>query len=170
MPQACRCGCVNLEENLFKPSHCRNCLHDHSKRLASAPVLPPRPGSKTKPSAPPTRVLGNFKKSTAYNRAKIIEEIISTERSYVSQLDKLMEYKDMIKHSTFSHPGVNSLFNGIETIFAIHKSFLALLEERTNSTPFANVPMSNLFTQICPFLKAHIAYATNFEEGEYVSK
>jgi len=177
MVQACRCGCVDFARNLFKPEACTNCLHVHTKRGSELPTLPTRPEPpevlmQSIPKEPPASCNESSTKPKGFHRANIVAEILETEKSFIYQLGMLQSYQKLLARSgVISTALQEKLFSGIGAIIELHKSFLVELQERIDaSKPYDTIPLGDLFCQFCPFLKAHIAYATKHDEGEQVVK
>ena len=175
MVQACRCGCVDFARNLFKPEACTNCLHVHTKRGSELPTLPTRPEPpkvlmQSIPKEPPASCNESSTKPKGFHRANIVAEILETEKSFIYQLGMLQSYQKLLARSgVISTALQEKLFSGIGAIIELHKSFLVELQERIDaSKPYDTIPLGDLFCQFCPFLKAHIAYATKHDEGEQV--
>jgi len=173
-PPNCKCGCSNFEQNLFKPSSCRNCLHVHTQfnidslQNGSKTINPPDIKIETIPTKQPKPICEKIIKPIGYHRAKIVSEIYESEKSFIYQLGLLTQYKKYIKESnTISSDIQDKIFYGIEPILGLHKSFLIQLKEQVSSgAPYDTIHLGDIFCKICPFLKAHISYATQHDEGE----
>ena len=82
----------------------------------------------------------------AARRLKILEEIVSTEQSYVDALrvinkvfvDPLRMVADVPKGAIFSHEDLNSIFLNITVITKVNENFLAELKEEEQKWPHVN--------------------------------
>ena len=112
------------------------------------------------------------KASLEFRRAKIIEEILSTEQSFVKQLQLLVEnFRNRIADAeVIDRNKLNVIFLGLEPLFRIHETFLQKLNNKFSSSalPSHQIQIAKLFLDFCPFLKIHINYSLNYDVGTKV--
>lgn len=140
-------------------------------RPTSKPKPRPRPKMDTIPKKPPQQLQQNHFKPRGYHRAQVVAEILSSEEKFIHQLLMLSQYQKQLERAEILPPSkLETLFIGLGPIIEIHKSLVMELEAKTKNTSYNMIAVGEIFSKICPFLKAHIAYATAYEEGEMVSK
>lgn len=93
-------------------------------------------------------------------RRKAIEEILTSERSYIAQLDKLINYfvnplKNLNLIDIASH---TSLFGQLELIHNINNELLMRLENDLNDVATA-------FLKLAPFFKIYSVYAFDYRNS-----
>ncbi|XP_065210259.1 rac guanine nucleotide exchange factor JJ-like [Planococcus citri] len=93
----------------------------------------------------------------AIRRKKTIQEIYSSEESYLSQLEKLVKFfkKPMEEQKMAPISILNILFGNIESIQDVNKEFLSLLKENKGN-------VASAFLSTAPFFKLYSAYAYNY--------
>lgn len=103
-------------------------------------------------------------------RTKIVNEILSTEKTYVNLLEKLVTiWYDPIKNQNPSDPIIpldlaKSLFSNLEIIFNINKQFLEDLEGVIkNWSP--NQCVGNVFVSSIPFFKVYKQYINDYSKS-----
>lgn len=112
-------------------------------------------------------------KSAEKQRQNILNEILTTERKYNSQLRTIMEifYTPLVQiskqpDSIVSEEDIRKVFNSIETIYSISNQLLQLLEERHGTegwTPQKSV--TDLFLQVTPYMKSLKGYFENYDDA-----
>lgn len=93
-------------------------------------------------------------------RRKAIEEILSSERSYIAQLDKLLTYfvnplKELNLIDIGSH---TTLFGQLELIHNINNELLQRLETDLDD-------VANAFLKLAPFFKIYSVYAFDYKNS-----
>lgn len=93
-------------------------------------------------------------------RKKAIEEILTSEKSYLAQLEKLMNYfvlplKDVSLIEISSH---TQLFGQIELIYNINTELLSRLETDLND-------VANAFLRLAPFFKIYSVFAFDYKNS-----
>lgn len=93
-------------------------------------------------------------------RRKAIEEILTSERSYIAQLDKLITYfvnplKDLNLIDISSH---TTLFGQLELIHNINNELLQRLEADLDDC-------GNAFIRLAPFFKIYSVYAFDYKNS-----
>uniref|UniRef100_A0A0R3RVD3 Rho guanine nucleotide exchange factor 3 n=1 Tax=Elaeophora elaphi TaxID=1147741 RepID=A0A0R3RVD3_9BILA len=94
------------------------------------------------PSTSNTLSLSYFPQSMRFLRAKIVEELMQTERDYVNVLQNIVQgFTEQCRRRSdlFSATCIQRLFGNIESIYALHSKFLQELELAFNQ----NVPESS---------------------------
>ncbi|XP_012879181.1 PREDICTED: rho guanine nucleotide exchange factor 38 [Dipodomys ordii] len=82
-------------------------------------------------------------------RAKIIKELIQTERDYVNDLELcLQEVVQPLRNKQIDRLDVDSLFSNIESVHQISAKLLSLLEEATTNVEPAMQAIGEVFLQI----------------------
>jgi hypothetical protein len=97
-------------------------------------------------------------------RRLVINEIISTERTYVDQLLSLHEiyYDPIAKNSILSKKKINVIFGNLIDIISLHKSLLYLLEKLCDNSE--NL-IGEFFVQTIQFFKIYSIYMNNFDDA-----
>lgn len=93
-------------------------------------------------------------------RRKAIEEILTSERSYISQLDKLITYfvnplKNLNLIDIASH---STLFGQLELIHNINSELIQRLETDLDD-------VANAFLRLAPFFKIYSVYAFDYKNS-----
>ncbi|CAG8435084.1 2927_t:CDS:2 [Ambispora gerdemannii] len=113
-------------------------------------------------------------------REAAVKEIITTERTYVDSLRKLVNYflvplkenyqKSISKNMILSTKpmatmeDISALFGNVEQILSLHEQLLKQLEERyANWSPIELI--SGIFLQIAPYLKMYTTYLKSFPQA-----
>ncbi|CAG8438153.1 570_t:CDS:2 [Ambispora leptoticha] len=113
-------------------------------------------------------------------REAAVKEIITTERTYVDSLRKLVSYflvplKENYQKSTSKNvilstkpmatmEDISALFGNVEQILSLHEQLLKQLEERyANWSPTELI--SGVFLQIAPYLKMYTTYLKSFPQA-----
>lgn len=96
-------------------------------------------------------------------RRQAIEEILTSERSYIQQLEKLMNFfvlplkeKQIITYTQF-----NALFGQIEMIYNLNRELLIELESNLDSVAHA-------FLRMAPFFKLYSVYAFDYNKAQLI--
>lgn len=104
-------------------------------------------------------------KATDFNRRnqlrrKSIEEILTSEKSYISQLDKLMTYfvNPLKKLNLIDIVSQQVLFGQLELIHNINSELLSRLETDLND-------VGNAFLKLAPFFKIYSVYAFDYRNS-----
>ena len=104
----------------------------------------------------------NFKK-----RGYVIKELISTEKTYLNQLDIVIQvFIDPIrKEEILDESDIHSQFLNWETIYGLHKHLLEQLTEplKTNPDDPNAIKVGAIFKTYSFFLKMYMQYLSNFE-------
>uniref|UniRef100_A0A0K8VG15 Uncharacterized protein n=1 Tax=Bactrocera latifrons TaxID=174628 RepID=A0A0K8VG15_BACLA len=93
-------------------------------------------------------------------RCKAVDEIISSERNYLRQLEVLLNYfiKPMKLHTLIDDRNHSFLFGQIEMIYNLNGELLRELEENKDK-------VANAFLKMAPFLKLYSVYAFDFQNA-----
>ncbi|XP_039966935.1 putative protein tag-52 isoform X1 [Bactrocera tryoni] len=93
-------------------------------------------------------------------RFKAVDEIISSERSYLRQLEVLMNYfiKPIKLHTFIDDRNHSFLFGQIEMIYNLNGELLRELEENKDK-------VAKAFLKMAPFLKLYSVYAFDFQNA-----
>ncbi|KAI9189171.1 hypothetical protein H9P43_000599 [Blastocladiella emersonii ATCC 22665] len=103
------------------------------------------------------------------NRERAVQEILSTERSYVEMLRILVEcfarplrvLAKSSKRPLLSPPDANMLFGNVEEVLGLHETFLRGLEERMSAW-HPHQYLSDLFLSFSPFLNVYKPFVINY--------
>lgn len=107
-------------------------------------------------------------------RIYIVNEILTTEKSYVSGLEEAINnyYKPLLEASKREghENDVKSIFSSIEHILPLNKTLLKSLEERVNKwSPEQTI--GDIFLRFAPFLKMYTTHSNNYDQAlETLSK
>jgi len=125
------------------------------------------------------KIFAKITKRKLDKRSKIIEEIIDTERSYVSSLQTLSKYyiyplkggpsNDIIDSISpnlgrgfISSQDIHTIFPAsLEIIQKTNEELLQRLEKRLKSRSRGNI--GDIFLEIAPFFRCYTAYVNNFD-------
>ncbi|ELP84638.1 Rho/RAC guanine nucleotide exchange factor, putative [Entamoeba invadens IP1] len=98
-------------------------------------------------------------------RERIVDEIYTTEQSYVSSMDRCVEfYKKRLEQSPslISREDVGIIFEHFEEILAINKQFARILEDsfKKGELPYK---VGEIFKKFIPFFKSYFLYISHYE-------
>ncbi|KAI8905330.1 hypothetical protein DFJ77DRAFT_551934 [Powellomyces hirtus] len=105
------------------------------------------------------------KRDNPERRGKVAVEILSTERTYVAQLEALMEVyiKPIEERGLLNAQELNSIFANVKSILLFHSEhFLPDLEARCGQP---DQPMGAVFLASAPFLRMYSTYYNNFDSA-----
>lgn len=93
-------------------------------------------------------------------RYKAIEEILTSEMSYINHLQMLIEhFMTPVKERKFiSTMDFNTIFGNIETIFNVNEELLKELKNDVNN-------YAKAFLKMAPFLKLYSVYAYDYKKS-----
>eukprot|EP01087_Luapelamoeba_hula_P008503 TRINITY_DN2118_c2_g2_i1.p1 TRINITY_DN2118_c2_g2~~TRINITY_DN2118_c2_g2_i1.p1 ORF type:complete len:1487 (+),score=375.36 TRINITY_DN2118_c2_g2_i1:171-4463(+) len=136
-------------------------------------------GGSTTPGAPAPLPLSSLSADPIdrqhERRRRIVEELLSTERTYISNLHMLIhEYKNPTvqwaealenekDRATITLERVNSVFGNIALIAPLHDQLLMLLEDRMRSWKPQQGAIANVFVTMAPFFKMYTSYVNNYD-------
>lgn len=110
-----------------------------------------------------------------YLREKAAREALTTERTYVENLELMVrEYlvplraKACEPRAFITPETVATLFSNVEALIPVHKEFLAKLEERLAEWDNAKTPLSDIFNKLAPALKLYVQYVSSFDRSSNV--
>eukprot|EP01102_Stenamoeba_stenopodia_P019577 TRINITY_DN742_c0_g2_i5.p1 TRINITY_DN742_c0_g2~~TRINITY_DN742_c0_g2_i5.p1 ORF type:complete len:446 (+),score=84.30 TRINITY_DN742_c0_g2_i5:294-1631(+) len=102
-------------------------------------------------------------------RLKIVNELLETERTYLSYLaiiielyQKPMEEKASRPKPLISTEDVNKIFSDIEIIYSIHRMLRRELEERIQNW-FPQQKLAPVFNMLCSSMKSYAQYVNNYD-------
>eukprot|EP01103_Thecamoeba_quadrilineata_P016274 TRINITY_DN5397_c0_g1_i1.p1 TRINITY_DN5397_c0_g1~~TRINITY_DN5397_c0_g1_i1.p1 ORF type:complete len:724 (+),score=162.54 TRINITY_DN5397_c0_g1_i1:74-2245(+) len=134
------------------------------------PTPPPSP-QETPVHTPPVLPPALLKRKTVLlrkekvqtKRANILNEIITTERDYVKDLQLLVNnfLKPMKKFQVIDSVQVGNLFSNVEIILGINTQLLAELEEALTDTKAEDVIVGVTFKKMSDFMKMYATYCVN---------
>eukprot|EP00742_Colponemidia_sp_Colp-10_P008011 GILJ01008643.1.p1 GENE.GILJ01008643.1~~GILJ01008643.1.p1 ORF type:complete len:1062 (+),score=158.21 GILJ01008643.1:87-3272(+) len=110
-------------------------------------------------------------------RDKVASEILSTERSYLSSLESVVNVAlkplrwnaQHSKQAILSEQDINALFSNIEQICGLSQQFYQKVEERMREWS-TNSSIGDVFLYFAPFFMLYIAYCNNFEGARSLYK
>ncbi|KAL6078137.1 H/ACA ribonucleoprotein complex subunit CBF5 [Balamuthia mandrillaris] len=114
------------------------------------------------------------KKMTPFEwRTTIANEILTTERTYVAQLTRLLtEYisplrrlSEMTGGKSIKMEELNKIFSNVELILNVNKELLAGLEERIGNNWNETAVFGDVFLDMAPFLKLYSQYSKDHEDA-----
>ncbi|BFU23040.1 Rho guanine nucleotide exchange factor, putative [Entamoeba histolytica] len=114
------------------------------------------------------RKLGRERINTQMNkRANTIKEIISTEESYIEQLNTVIKFvlNPIKKESILSSEQIKLIFSDITTIYSVNEQFLKLIKS-FECQDYANVLIGQIFNQMGPLFKMYADYCMNYHESD----
>lgn len=125
-------------------------------------------------------VLSDEKRAKMMNkRISVVEEIYTTEETYVSQLQALVELYvhplrvacvDPNQEAILEEKEVNVIFRNLEMIALLHTKFLLAIEERWNDWHDQQI-ISDIFITWAPFFKCYTTYVNDHDDAsELVSE
>lgn len=98
-------------------------------------------------------------------RSKIANEILETERSYVSSLEIIVKsYLHPLNAVEGLRTKIKLIFGNIETILGINQDLFARLSERI-STWDESTCVGDIFRDVGPFLKMYTVYSNQYNEA-----
>ncbi|OZJ06690.1 hypothetical protein BZG36_00422 [Bifiguratus adelaidae] len=105
-------------------------------------------------------------------RARIIQEILATERSYVRGLEDLIEIYLAPCRAALPSDEVKAVFCNIENILMLHKTYLLPTVEsevaqlsKAQNNGVDNCNMGKVFLEMVPYLKMYSFYINNFDHA-----
>eukprot|EP01156_Anaeramoeba_ignava_P022240 Anaeramoba_ignava/c20412_g1_i2.p2 GENE.c20412_g1_i2~~c20412_g1_i2.p2 ORF type:complete len:330 (-),score=87.67 c20412_g1_i2:1450-2439(-) len=105
-------------------------------------------------------------------REKAVQEVLSTERTYVERLQLLMEKfvkpleeQTHIKHGLISSEQFKSLFSNIDSILFLHIDTLKFFEQRFASNFDSSREIADIFLKFVGFLKVYSEYCQNYDNS-----
>ncbi|KAG8438651.1 hypothetical protein GDO86_005006, partial [Hymenochirus boettgeri] len=100
---------------------------------------------------------------------KIANELLETERSYVSRLELLQTFHDALmkeaKQGSFSPDVLNKIFSNITCIQSFHTQFLLPELESRMKEWSVNPKIGDILQKLAPFLKMYAEYVKNFDNA-----
>ncbi|GAB1598868.1 FYVE, RhoGEF and PH domain-containing protein 2-like isoform X4 [Argonauta hians] len=104
-------------------------------------------------------------------RYKIVEELLKTERAYVTKLhlvDQVFQFQVIVEnqvHNFFSSDVITQMFSNIKSIYQFHHNFMCpQLEERMKNW-HSEPRIGDLMKRNAPFLKLYSEYVKNFDNA-----
>ncbi|KND03496.1 uncharacterized protein SPPG_08893 [Spizellomyces punctatus DAOM BR117] len=104
-------------------------------------------------------------------RARVIGEMVATEKTYVRELQNLVELymNRMQKEQWLSQRDMDALFGNVKSILMIHRDHL--LPDLIKKSNQQSQPIGSVFLAIAPFLKMYSQYYNNFDTANtYLSQ
>ncbi|KAI8997917.1 hypothetical protein BC832DRAFT_252789 [Gaertneriomyces semiglobifer] len=98
-------------------------------------------------------------------RDKIVAEMVATEKTYVRELENLVEIYQtkILKEGWLTAKEIDLVFHNIKSILAIHRDHL--LPGLLKSSQATHQPIGSVFLSIAPFLKMYSSYYNNFDHA-----
>lgn len=145
------CDCFGLE--ITNPSSPTFKITDNSKKIISIGYTQPLIFNCTLTEKALKRI---------QHHTQILEEIIQTENTYISDLKKLVEYwEDKFKASKiFSKNEMVALFREIPGILQCHSMFFNALQQRKS---LYSTQVSDIFLDFSDFFKVSLQYISNYD-------
>ncbi|KAJ3193811.1 hypothetical protein HK101_004026 [Irineochytrium annulatum] len=160
-------------------------LHDLDPRIAllrggggAVQVLDPRvdrtsspnPGIGDDPDAPGLSEKDRekiLKRQSPARRANIVAEVLATERTYVKELQGLVEvYVAQLEKSDILTPAdLSFMFSNVTSILLFHQSHLLPELEKAAANP--TQPLGSVFLKCAPFFKMYSVYYNNFDAANH---
>ncbi|TPX70678.1 hypothetical protein SpCBS45565_g01668 [Spizellomyces sp. 'palustris'] len=109
--------------------------------------------------------------TTPERRARVIAEMVATEKTYVRELQNLVELymNRMQKEQWLSQRDMDALFGNVKSILMIHRDHL--LPDLIKKSNQHSQPIGSVFLAIAPFLKMYSQYYNNFDTANtYLSQ
>ena len=108
-----------------------------------------------------------------YKRAKVIDEIIQSEASFIRQLELVdsLYIQPIIQSQLFSHDYVtHKLFPGMQALLALHRQLYTTLTDAVanSSEGSSDIPVADIFLQIRDYMKVHSDFAPQHAEASMV--
>ncbi|KAJ3328603.1 hypothetical protein HDU76_009657 [Blyttiomyces sp. JEL0837] len=104
------------------------------------------------------------KRQAPERRMKVCEEVLSTERTYVKELQALVDlYVAGLEKDVLTGSDINLLFSNVRSILLFHKSHL--LPDLEEAIRHPNQPIGEVFLRAAPFFKMYSAYYNNFDNA-----
>ncbi|KAI9145989.1 Dbl homology domain-containing protein [Paraphysoderma sedebokerense] len=153
------------------------CDNGNSDPVSAATFSPAEEESKSSTTVPEpkcsTDINNEKEKDKASNltdkRNRIINEILTTERTYVTSLRTLLTiFADPLLDSAKTNNPIlpknviQSMFSNIWDIMNVNEEFLRQLEERLASSDPECIQVGDIFTRMAPFLRSYSFYSKNF--------
>eukprot|EP01125_Pyxidicula_operculata_P004908 TRINITY_DN1817_c0_g1_i2.p1 TRINITY_DN1817_c0_g1~~TRINITY_DN1817_c0_g1_i2.p1 ORF type:complete len:764 (+),score=191.86 TRINITY_DN1817_c0_g1_i2:34-2325(+) len=116
----------------------------------------------------------NFSKSNRMKRVRlrIIQEILDTERTYIKNLEVLMNvfYEPLKKSVESSSPllnvtQLNTIFGDIKLIIPLNQQLFEELQECVSKGPDNATKIGEIFVKMSPALKLYTQYVNNYENA-----
>ncbi|XP_072256342.1 FYVE, RhoGEF and PH domain-containing protein 4 isoform X3 [Pyxicephalus adspersus] len=112
---------------------------------------------------------GEIKETNEQKRHNIANELLQTERAYVSRLELLQTFSTALeneaKKGSFPADVPYKIFSNIVSIHSFHSSFL-LPELETRMRDWCNNPrIGDILQKLAPFLKMYAEYVKNFDNA-----
>ncbi|XP_075066422.1 FYVE, RhoGEF and PH domain-containing protein 4 isoform X2 [Mixophyes fleayi] len=112
---------------------------------------------------------GEVKETNEQKLHNIANELLQTERAYVSRLELLGTFYKALdaeaKRGSFPVDVPNKIFSNITSIYSFHSSFLLpALEDRMNEWS-VSPRIGDIFQKLAPFLKMYAEYVKNFDNA-----
>eukprot|EP01083_Nonionella_stella_P143127 444140_1 len=114
---------------------------------------------------------GSATSSDAYSRrANLVKEILSTERTYVDNLNAMVSMENNLKkiatkfEPIISEDDTRKIFRNIGMIGNFHKPFLVDLTKRISGWT-DDYTIGDIFVKYAPFLKIYTQYSEGFEQA-----
>eukprot|EP01105_Mastigella_eilhardi_P004007 TRINITY_DN152_c0_g1_i1.p1 TRINITY_DN152_c0_g1~~TRINITY_DN152_c0_g1_i1.p1 ORF type:complete len:1455 (+),score=396.79 TRINITY_DN152_c0_g1_i1:32-4366(+) len=105
------------------------------------------------------------------HRLRVIQEVLSTEKTYVSLLEYLVKYylaplRDAIKEgdAIVNEKDMVIIFSNIEDVYKVNKALLKKLEPRVSSWTEESC-LGDIFLQMGPSLSSYTLYCANYYAG-----
>ncbi|EGG20546.1 pleckstrin domain-containing protein [Cavenderia fasciculata] len=149
----------------------RTSSHSDSKILRSSQSVEHVPSQHLRTS-PSSFTQTKFSSSTkendslrARNRAKIMQELVSTEESYADAIENLiLVYKYSLERDPDLHSSINvsSIFSNIESLFVVSKDLIKTLKERIAMAPELQT-VGDVYIEKSKEMRLYVEYINNYE-------
>eukprot|EP01125_Pyxidicula_operculata_P012503 TRINITY_DN4102_c0_g1_i2.p1 TRINITY_DN4102_c0_g1~~TRINITY_DN4102_c0_g1_i2.p1 ORF type:complete len:662 (+),score=124.81 TRINITY_DN4102_c0_g1_i2:42-2027(+) len=131
------------------------------KRDPTAPPSTPLSARKLpEPPKPQVESSVDEEQSKVVMRSKVLQEIITTEATYIKDLDVLINsfMKPLISKYQLPRESVQSIFSNVETIYGVNKQIAGRLETSQNE-------VGEIYLSMAPYLKMYSSYCHNHTEA-----
>lgn len=103
-------------------------------------------------------------------RKKVAEEIVSTERSYLSGLFAMGTHFGTPAQALLSREDYDTLFGGSSMLAAVNKAFFADVETRVAHWDDLHTTIGDLFVTFAPYFKLYTSYVNNHAKADLLTK
>ncbi|KAM9313186.1 FYVE, RhoGEF and PH domain-containing protein 4 [Gastrophryne carolinensis] len=115
------------------------------------------------------RQSGEFKETNEQKLHNIANELLQTEKAYVSRLELLQTFNTALeneaKKGSFPWDVPNKIFSNITSIYSFHSSFLLPELEGRMREWSTNPRIGDILQKLAPFLKMYAEYVKNFDNA-----
>jgi hypothetical protein len=149
---------LDLRKELQQAINRRNILSKRSKQKAMQFLESSFNGDEDKTETLETEATDGDRRINL--RRKAIEEILSSEKSYISQLDKLITYfvNPLKNQNLIDMASHTALFGQLELIHNINNELLQRLESNLDN-------VAEAFLKLAPFFKIYSVYAFDYKNS-----